>query len=269
MPLRIVSLNAWGGRVHAPLMRYLAEVDADVLCLQEIVRTPASKADWLLYRDANLDLPQRANLYEEIRAALPDHDAFFAPVARGELHDGDSLVPSEFGLATFVRRSKAVIGQAQDFVHGAFLHDRWGPHPRARNAHAIRVFDYDAGKPITIVQLHGLRDPAGKHDTPARVAQADALVQFIGKIWSGNERLVVCGDLNVLPDSITFPKLADLGLTDLVVGRGFTDTRTSLYEKPGRYADYMLVTADVDVSYFEPVAAPEVSDHRALVLDIG
>jgi len=269
MPLRILSLNAWGGRIHDPLLRYLAAVDADVLCLQEVVRTPASSADWLTYRDADVELPQRANLYEEIRAVLPDHDAFFAPVARGELFDGEIPVPSEFGLATFVRWSHAVIGQSQDFIHGAFLHDQWGPHPRARNAHGVRIFDYAAGAPITIVQLHGLRDPAGKHDTPTRVAQADALVDFIGRVWPGDERLVVCGDLNVLPDSVTFEKLATLGLSDLVVGRGFNDTRTSLYQKPGRYADYMLVTSDVDVSYFEPVAAPEVSDHRALVLEIG
>ena len=270
MPLRIVSLNAWGGRVYAPLMRYLVDVDADVLCLQEVVRTPASKADWLLYRDTNVELPQRANLFEEIRAALPDHDAFFAPVARGELHEDERQVPSEFGLATFVRRSRAaVIGQAQDFVHGTFLHDGWGPHPRARNAHAIRIFDYEAGAPITIVQLHGLRDLAGKHDTPARVAQAGRLADLIGRIWPGNERLVVCGDLNVLPDSVTFEMLAGFGLADLVVGGGFTDTRTSLYEKPGRYADYMLVTPDVAVTHFEPVAEPEVSDHRALLLEIG
>ncbi|MBL0370737.1 endonuclease/exonuclease/phosphatase family protein [Rhizobium sp. KVB221] len=267
--MRIVSLNAWGGRVFAPLMAYLIDVDADVICLQEVVRTPASRADWLMYRDHNIELPQRANLYAEICAALPEHDAFFAPVARGELFDGAQSVPSEFGLATFVRRSKAVIGLTTDFIHGAFLHDGWGPHPRARNAQAVRIFDYKGGAPITIVQLHGLRDPAGKHDTPARLAQADALVGLIGRIWSGNERLVVCGDFNVLPDSATFDKLAELGLADLVVGRGFTDTRTSLYKKPGRYADYMLVTPDVHVTCFEPVAAPEVSDHRALVLDIA
>jgi endonuclease/exonuclease/phosphatase family metal-dependent hydrolase len=269
MTLRILSLNAWGGRVHAPLLRYLAEVDADVYCLQEVVRTPASSADWLSYRDADVELPQRANLFEEICAILPNHDAFFAPVARGTLYDGASPVPSEFGLATFVRRSHAVIGQSQGFVHGAFRPDQWGPHPRARNAHGCRIFDYAGGAPFTVVQLHGLRDPAGKHDTPARLAQAEALVEFVKRIWPGNERLVVCGDLNVLPGSVTFERLATFGLTDLVVGRGFTDTRTSLYEKPGRYADYMLVTSDVDVTAFEPVAAPEVSDHRALLLAIG
>jgi len=48
-----------------------------------------------------------------------------------------------------------------------------------------------------------------------------------------------------------------------------TDTRTSHYAKPVRFADYMLVTADVPVADFDVPASPEVSDHRPLVLDIG
>ena len=95
--LRIVSLNAWGGNLHAPLMDYLADVDADVICLQEVARTPSSAQDWLTYRDHGVALQQRANLFDEIRAALPGHDGVFAPTARGDLFDGDRAIPSEFG----------------------------------------------------------------------------------------------------------------------------------------------------------------------------
>ncbi|WP_438747884.1 endonuclease/exonuclease/phosphatase family protein [Pararhizobium sp. O133] len=265
--MRILSLNTWGGRLHESLMAYLADVDADVLCLQEVVRTPDRPAGWLSYRDIGVELPQRAALFEEIAALLPDHQAFFAPTARGLLHDGDTPVFSEFGLATFVRKSLGVIGQAMDFVHGAFSPDGWGPHPRARNAQCLRLFDYDQGFAITVAQMHGLRDLAGKGDTPARDAQTKALTALIRRIWPGDERLIVCGDFNVLPDSSMFPALAELGLTDLVVSRGHTDTRTSYYEKPGRYADYMLVTPDVEVISFDAVAEPEVSDHRGLLLE--
>jgi len=66
-----------------------------------------------------------------------------------------------------------------------------------------------------------------------------------------------------------FDALAELGLTDLVTSRGHKDTRTSHYTKEGRYADYMLVTANVDVVGFDVVEQPEVSDHRALLLDIA
>ncbi|MGO4623760.1 endonuclease/exonuclease/phosphatase family protein [Ensifer sp. 2YAB10] len=267
--MRILSLNAWGGKLHSPLMKYLAEVDADVLCLQEIARSPMTEAEWLIYRDADVELPQRANLFDEIAAALPGHDGFFCPTARGTLLDGDRPVASEFGLATFVRRTNSVIGQALDFVHGSFSSEGWGPHPRARNAHCIRLFDHDAGAAITIAQMHGLREVSGKGDTPARNAQADALVNLIGKVWPGKERLVVCGDFNVLPDSVTFKALAEFGLTDLVVSRGHTDTRTSHYLKSGRFADYMLANAAVDVARFDVVTEPEVSDHRALLLEIA
>lgn len=266
--MRVLSLNCWGGRLHEPLIDYLAHADADVLCLQEVVHTRGRPAGWLVYRDIGVELPQRAAMFDEISALLPDHQAFFAPTARGLLHDGDTPVLCEFGLATFVRKSLAVIGQAMDFVHGAFSPDGWGPHPRARNAQCLRLFDYEHCYAITVAQLHGLRDMAGKGDTPARDAQTKALTALIRRIWLGDERLVVCGDFNVLPESGMFPALAELGLTDLVVSRGHTDTRTSYYEKPGRYADYMLVTPDVEVIAFDAVAEPEVSDHRVLLLEM-
>ncbi|CAN7464588.1 endonuclease/exonuclease/phosphatase family protein [Ensifer sp. ENS07] len=267
--MRILSLNAWGGKLHSPLMKYLADVDADVLCLQEVARSPTTEAEWLSYRDADVELPQRANLFDEIAAVLPGHDGFFCPTARGTLFSGDTPVASEFGLATFVRRGYSVIGQALGFVHGSFSPDSWGPHPRARNAHCIRLFDHDAGTPITIAQMHGLREVGGKNDSPARRAQAEALVGLVHQVWPGDERLVVCGDFNVLPDSQTFQTLGQLGLVDLVVSRGHTDTRTSHYLKSGRFADYMLANGAVSVARFDVVAEPEVSDHRALLLDIA
>ncbi|MEQ1954815.1 endonuclease/exonuclease/phosphatase family protein [Mesorhizobium yinganensis] len=269
MPLRIVSLNAWGGRLYGPLMRFLADADPDVLCLQEVVRTEGAQAEWLTYRDQGLELAQRANLFEEIYEALTGHEAIFCPVAAGDLFDGDIKVPSQFGLATFVRKSLPVIGQAQDFVHGDFAAKGWGEHPRARNAHCVRLFDPDHGSALTVAHMHGLRDLAGKADTSEREQQAKALARLIGRIARASERLIVCGDFNVLPGSSTFEILGGLGLSDLVVSQGYTDTRTSYYDKPTRFADYMLVTPNVDVLEFTVVDEPEVSDHRALMLEIG
>ncbi|MGV8937094.1 MAG: endonuclease/exonuclease/phosphatase family protein [Allorhizobium sp.] len=266
--MKILSLNVWGGMVHLPLIDYLAAVDADVYCLQEVPRTPASRADWLVYRDNGVELQQRANLFDEIKASLPGHDGVFAPAACGDLFDGDTVVPSLFGLGTFVRKTFAVAEQALGFVHGAYSPHGFGPHPRARNAHCLRLCDI-SGDPLTIAHMHGLRDVSGKGDTPERKAQAERLVELIAGVWQPGERLVVCGDFNVLPDSITFDVLGRLGLADLVKTRGFTDSRTSLYAKPGRYADYMLVTSQVDVQRFDVVAYPEVSDHRPLLLEIG
>lgn len=265
--MRTISLNVWGGMLHAPLMDYLVQADADIYCLQEVPRAPGSRSEWLSYRDHGVELQQRANLFDEIRAALPGHDGFFCPTARGELFDGAARCWQEFGLATFVRNSLPVIGQAMDFVHGAFSPDGFGPHPRSRNAHCIRLFDYEAGRSFSVAQIHGLRDIAGKDDTPARAAQAAAFKALIERVWRSDEPLVVCGDFNLLPDSATFETLGTLGLTDLITSRGHRDTRTSFYKKEGRFADYMLVTADVAVKHFEVVRTPEVSDHCPLLME--
>ena len=77
--------------------------------------------------------------------------------------------------------------------------------------------------------------------------------------------VVVCGDLNLLPDSETFAILGDLGLTDLV---GWADTRTARYTKPVRHASYLLISDPGAVRRFEIVTEPEVSDHRVLLLDL-
>lgn len=263
-----MCLNGWGGTLHQEAEGYLAREAPDVLCLQEVVHTPATSKDWLEYRDGDHVLPQRANFFRDVSMALPEHVAIFCPAAQGVLWDGDDAVPSQWGLATFVHRRFLIIAQAQGFVHKGFSPDGYGEHPRSRSAHVVRLHDFDRGWPITIAHMHGLRDLQGKIDTRERLAQAQRFVALIRSVAQPGDRLVVCGDFNVEPDSRTFEVLAGMGLKDLVVGRGHCDTRTSHYKKPGRYADYMLVNEAVDVRAFVVVEHPEVSDHRPLLLEI-
>ncbi|MBB6465894.1 endonuclease/exonuclease/phosphatase family metal-dependent hydrolase [Aminobacter lissarensis] len=267
--MRILSLNGWGGRLGEELVSYIKGADPDVFCLQEVTNTPDAASPWLIYRDGGAELPQRANLFAEVAGVLPGHQAFFCPAARGPLHHGDSAFQSEWGLATFVRRSLPVIGQVQDFIHGAFSADGFGEHPRSRNAHAVRLHDYATRRTTLIVHLHGLRELDGKGDTPARNTQTTRLIELIDRVRHQHDGLVVCGDFNVLPESRMLAALRDIGLTELVMTRGFIDTRTSYYSKTPRFADYMLVSDNVGVRRFEVVAAPQVSDHRALLLEIG
>jgi len=268
MAFRVLSLNCWGGRLHEALLPYLAQADADVLCLQEVVRAHDGPSETRLYRDGALELPQRSDLFGEIARLLPGHDGFYFPTSTGDLYDGPVASPAEFGIATFVRKGFPVVAQAMDFVHGSYSADGWGDHPRPRNAHCIRLHDHRDQQPVTIAHMHGLRTSHGKGDTEERIAQAHALRRLIAQVWRPGERLVVCGDFNVLPDSATFEILGELGLRDLVTTGGNVDTRTSWYKKTPRFADYMLANASVDIVRFEVVEQPEVSDHRALVLDL-
>ena len=263
--MKIVSLNAWGGAVFDPLGAWVQSCGADVLCLQEVTRTPGL-AGWTRFQDAERQLPQRANLFDDLRSRLPAHQASFVASDAGPVSTDDVVHVQEFGLGTFIDDRVTTVGHRASFVHGAFAaHDEWAIADRPRVASAFRMIAPNVEVPVVVVQLHGLRDPVGKADTPARLRQAEQLAELVRGVRHDGDFTVVCGDLNLLPDSGTFDVLAELGLTDLV---GAADTRTSLYTKPVRHANYMLVSDPQQVRSFEIVEEPEVSDHRPLVLDI-
>ncbi len=234
-----------------------------------MTRAPVDSPEWLTYRDPHRHLDQRANLLGDISRLLPGHQSYFAAATRGTLEDAEGRsVASEHGLAVWVARSLAVTGVVQRFVHGEFRGDGWGAEPVPRTFQALRVVDPGPGQVTVIGHFHGLRDPAGKGDTPARLAQAEMVVRALGELRQPGDRAVLAGDFNILPDSAAFDTFTSAGLSDLVTGRGFTDTRTSFYAKPQRFADYCLVSSDVDVRGFDVPACPELSDHRPLILDL-
>jgi endonuclease/exonuclease/phosphatase family metal-dependent hydrolase len=264
--VRIVSVNAWGGALVKELVGWLPDSGADVVCLQEVTRTPGLTG-WTRFEDGERSLPQRADLFHDVRAALPRHQALFLASDSGPVQDeAGGRHRQDFGQAVLVAEHLPMIGVDSDFVHGQFAdHDEWTVADRPRNALAVRTVDRGTGRTVCLVAVHGLRAPAGKADTPARLRQASRLADLVRRTRRAGDLVVVCGDLNLLPDSATFDILAGVGLTDLV---GTADTRTSHYPKPVRHANYVLVSDVAAVERFEILAHPEVSDHRPLILDI-
>lgn len=264
--VRIVSVNTWGGRIFDPLAGWLGTVGADVLCLQEVTRTPR-RTGWVRYANGENAFPQRANLLADVRQVLPAHQAIFVAAESGPVLDpSGGRHRQDFGIATLVDEHLPLVGLDTAFVHGSFTdHDSWPSTIAPRAALAVRVLDRTTGRRVAVIQLHGLRDPSGKHDTAERRAQARRLAELVQRSQRDADLTVVCGDLNLLPDSETFQILGELGLVDLV---GTADTRTSHYPKPVRHADYALVSDPSAVTRFAILAEPEVSDHRALLLEL-
>jgi len=265
--VRIISLNAWGGAMFDELTAWLDTCDADVLCLQEVTNTPGA-GGWTHFADAERSMPQRASLLSDVRARLPRHHALFTACDSGPVRDSENRPRREdFGLATFVAEDFPLVGLHSGFVHGEHVDHlgEWPSSGRPRAALAVRVLDRRAGRFVTVVNFHGLRDSRGKIDTPERRVQAERLADLVTTARDKDDLTVVCGDFNLLPGSETFAVLAALGLTDLVRE---ADTRTSRYAKPVRHASYLLVSDPSAVTRFEVMTAPEVSDHRALILDL-
>lgn len=264
--MRILSLNAWGGARFDALAAWLPSCGADLICLQEVTQT-SGLGGWTTFADGERTLPQRADLFADVSDLLPHHRGHFVASDTGPITDPDGRRwQQDFGIATFAHERLRLIDAGSTFIHGSFTeHLDWWVQDRPRVAHGVRVADGEVGLTVTLVHLHGLRDPGGKGDTPARLAQAGRIVDVVSGLRGPRDEVVVCGDFNLLPDSRTFDLLAGIGLTDLV---GDADTRTSWYPRSIRHASYMLVSAPSRVHRFEVIAAPEVSDHRALLLEL-
>ncbi|HSK79640.1 MAG TPA: endonuclease/exonuclease/phosphatase family protein [Thermoanaerobaculia bacterium] len=260
--MKIVSLNAWGGRLGAPLPDWLRNAAADVLCLQEVFSGPALTETALPDGDGHtID----ADLFGSLSRALPGYRGWFSAGSRGYVNDSTWLdLPFEYGIALFVHPSISITAQRSALVHGAFRRDGSGSPPLSRPAQAVACVGPEGR--FTLGHLHGLWQPDGKHDSELRLEQARRFRELIAGVADPAGPLIACGDFNVLPGSATFGLLGELGLRDLNRRFDIHCTRSSLYGKSVRYADYMLAGDGLDVERLEVVRSPEVSDHCPLVL---
>jgi hypothetical protein len=269
--MRILSLNCWAGRLHTQL-HHLADFGADVMCFSEVTRLGQSRSytweDGETYQ-TNV-FGQLKRMFAE-RALCFGYQSQFLPACTRAFNVGGVDTPTEYGLATFIREDMSVLEQRSRFVNKAFAQIAGSATPEPRNAHVVRMWVPSINSFVVVAHMHGLWDERGKHDTPQRSNQASRFAMMINSIKQEGDKVVACGDWNVLPDSETISLLrTQCGLADLIQRYNITDTRTSHYNKPGkpRHADYMMVSANCAVRDFQVPAQPEMSDHRVLVLDI-
>lgn len=244
--MKIITLNIWCGRLGDRLLDFFkANADTDVFLLQEVLSRATGKIVW--------DARERADIFAEIAEVLPGHRGFFAPSVCGEL-----------GQAAYVKESVVLREVGDVFIHGHMdsLIEREALSI-GRNLQYLKTSSLD-GEPLTIINLHGLWTGNGKDDTEERLEQSRKIAAFV---QSQTGKIVLCGDFNLNPETESLKMLErDLGLKNLVKEHGATSTRTSLYTKPGKFADYILVSPNIQVRNFQ-VLPDEVSDHSPLALE--
>jgi len=223
--------------------------DVDVFCLQEVwnggEHMLTEKGGGVTMENA---VPQ---ILSGIKDALPQHGCYFRP----HLFDF-------YGLALFVKNDVRVLEEGELYVHEekGFVepHD-WGTH--ARN---IQYVTLETEKGIrTIINFHGLWNGKGKTDTEARLLQSTNIVNFVATLA---HPFVLVGDFNLNPETESIKKLEEFPLRNLIKEHGITSTRTSLYIKENRFADYCLVSDGIEVEDFK-ILPDEVSDHAPLFLE--
>jgi len=174
------------------------------------------------------------------------------------------VAAGEWGLAIFIKRSIHVLEQGEFFVYldGDSLTGR-DSSTVARNLQFVSI--NLNGKNLNIINFHGLwSGDRGKLDTPERLEQSEKIISFAKNLTG---EIILGGDFNLRPDTKSLTMIEDeLNLRNLVKEYKIESTRTSYYEKPEKFADYILCSSGVVVKNFSTLAE-EVSDHKALFLE--
>ena len=249
--MKILSLNTWGGLAGKEgILDFLKKhSDVDVFCLQEV---------WSGGEEAIKSYPELGDMsgimhdfLDEASRVLSGHDYYFRP------HVGD-----HYGLAIFFKKTLPFEQESEVFVHKnkSFIpEDHIGKH--ARNLQSLRIGGENA---LTIFNFHGLWNGQGKSDSPDRIVQSENIVKAL-KECDGPSVLI--GDFNLLPDTESIKIIETAGLKNLITDYDITSTRTSLYKKDLRFADYAFSSPELNIENFE-ILPDEVSDHSALLLEI-
>lgn len=247
--MKLISLNTYGGRAGiAELLNFFKQhEDVDIFCLQEIYNGGDTDN-----AEINENVSGKIyNLLNLIKETLPDHQTFFRP----HLKD-------HYGLAMLVKNNIPVLEEGENFVYkfkGYIPEDNLGFH--ARNVQYVKV-NID-NKEVAICNFHGLWNGKGKTDTEDRISQSKNIVKFISNL---SKNLIIAGDFNLLPETESVRIIETTGLQNLIKAHGITSTRTSLYTKPDKYADYVFASTTIGVTEFK-VLPDEVSDHAPLFID--
>lgn len=245
--MKIESLNIWGGKVYEPLMEHMKRQadEIDIFCLQEVF-DDAHVDQSRVMSDAVMDI------YGQLVDILPEHRGYFAPSQ-----------DDEEGIAMFVRKVVPVKESGDVFVY------RWKNAMIDNDARTLgRNLQYvdveHNGRDITIMNFHGLWNGLGKADTPDKITQSQNIQQFMqGK----RSQKILVGDFNLLPDTKSL-EIVGRGMRDLVKEYGVISTRSELYEKPVKHANYVFVSPEITVVDFS-VLPDVVSDHAPLVVEIA
>jgi endonuclease/exonuclease/phosphatase family metal-dependent hydrolase len=252
--MKLICLNTWGGKAGAQeLLAFLdSHRDADFLCFQEIWSAPYEAFEGARAgAEAIAHAEIMVNGRQRIEALLGDHRVFFHP-----------HLLNDYGLMMLVSKSLDVVDSGEVFVHrerGYVPQGNLGMH--ARNLQFVTV-EGPTGT-FSVVNFHGLWNGRGKGDSDERIAQSRRILAFLAE---HEEPLVLCGDFNLLPDAESLRMIEAAGMRNLVAEYRVTSTRTHLYGRGEKFADYVLVSEGVQVRDFR-VLPDVVSDHAPLTLE--
>lgn len=240
--MQLITLNIWGGQIREELLSFIEKYQhIDFICLQEVYhRAP--------HKTSTNNLPVYLDICDQIAEKIPNHHFFFRPV-----------VQNVYGIAIFIKKNIEMLNEGEVVIYENPDYPGAGPRHQ-RNLQWAECRQED--KKFVVINTHFLWNGAGKGDSDDRIQQSKRAKDFLDSLSIPK---ILCGDFNLRPDTESI-KILEKDMRNLITDYNIQSTRTSLYPKEERFADYVLVSDGIDVQDFK-VLPDEVSDHAALWME--
>jgi exonuclease III len=248
--MKLINLNAWGGVLHEGLFEFIKKNSTytDIFCFQEIFENNTTSRPLLG--------KIRTNLFSDIKNIIPEFNGYLAPAREDDVG----------GLAIFIKKSFVVnkMDHIIVFPMENVVTDQNHEDYISMGRDLQHLEFNNLGKTYSILNFHGIWQAKGKIDTKKRIGQSHKIKKIFDEAKGAR---ILCGDLNQNPDTKSMDILSE-GNMNLIREYKITSTRSSLYTKPLKSADYIIVSPEVEVKDFK-VLPDEVSDHLPLFLEFN
>lgn len=174
-------------------------------------------------------------------------------------------IVDHYGLSAFWDHTIKIIEKGENLIAtGNWGHKGSETDPNRDHHRKIQWLEAEIeGKKVLVINAHLTHRPEGKSDSEKRIRQSNMIVNFMNLFDCPK---ILMGDFNLLPDTESIKIIEAAGLRNLIKEFGITETRTELYKKKLRFADYAFVSPEIKVKDFK-VLPDVVSDHSPLYLD--
>lgn len=245
--MRLLQLNIWEGRLIRRLPPFIKEVDADVVCLQEVYSSESTAMK-----------PSRMlNSLQQISAVCDYPHQFFSPTFSSVYEDA----AVDYGNAILSRWPLS--NEQAVFTSGSYNPHRSSKRqlPEGYNLQTAKVSSPNGDFSIANHHAYLGPDSLGDENNVRSMRFACEQLRDLPK------PLIFAGDLNVRSESPALRVFAGF-LEDLTATWNIRSTLNEFGKVDDVACDHILVSPEVSVQKFT-VSEAIVSDHKALILDFS
>lgn len=246
--MKLITLNTWGGKMSNKFGSFFNKYsDTDIWFFQEVYNSNKEE-DYTIVPGYNTDF----SFYNTLKRHLNSHKSHFCQVLK-----------DFYGISAFFRPNIEVVEKGEILVARGNWENMRGSSEQDHHR-KLQWFEILINrKKVLLMNVHLTHRPEGKLDSDKRLYQSDMIVNFM-KMFDCPKILV--GDFNLLPDTESIKKIEVTGMRNLIKEYGITSTRTDIYKKSIKFADYVFISPEVKVKNIK-VLPDVISDHSPIFLE--